>query len=86
MGLLEPPYRRQPGRRGPNAASNLFTALFNMRIDRATTEIDLNSDMPPTGVSSQLGNARAEEMAALKSALDYLPQVDFPDQKTLIPE
>ena len=33
-----------------NAESYLFTALYNMRIDRASTVFDLNSDR--TGVSS----------------------------------
>ncbi len=67
-----------------NAEGNLFTALYNMRIDRATTSIDLNSDR--TGVSQVLGKARTAEMAALQSALDYLPQVDFPDQQALTAE
>jgi methyl-accepting chemotaxis protein len=67
-----------------NAEGNLFTALYNMRIDRATTSIDLNSDR--TGVSQILGKARTSEMAALQSALDYLPQVDFPDQQALTAE
>jgi methyl-accepting chemotaxis protein len=67
-----------------NAESNLFTALYNMRIDRATTVIDLNSER--TGVSQILAKSRGSEMAALQSALDYLPQVDFPDQQALTAE
>ncbi len=67
-----------------NAESNLFTALFNLRIDRATTSIDLQSDR--TGVSQILGKARTSEMAALHSALDYLPQVNFSDQQALTAE
>ncbi|MGB6445553.1 MAG: hypothetical protein WBD83_02065 [Xanthobacteraceae bacterium] len=46
-----------------NAEGYLFTALYNMRIDRATTVIDLNSDR--TGISQVLGRARTAEMAAL---------------------
>jgi len=69
-----------------NAESYLFTALYNMRIDRATTSIDLHADKPPSGVSPLLGNARNSEMAALQSALEYLPQVDFPDQQALTAE
>src|ERR1700733_4093523 len=64
-----------------NAESYLFTALYNMRIDRASTVIDLNSDR--TGVSPSLQRARPAEMAAMQSALQYLPQVDFPDQQAL---
>jgi methyl-accepting chemotaxis protein len=67
-----------------NAEGYLFTALYNMRIDRATTSIDLNSDR--TGVSQVLGKARTAEMAALQSALEYLPQIDFPDQRALTAE
>ncbi len=67
-----------------NAESYLFTALFNLRIDRATTSIDLQSDR--TGVSQVLGHARAAEMTALRSALDYLPRVDFSDQQALTAE
>jgi methyl-accepting chemotaxis protein len=67
-----------------NAESYLFTALYNMRIDRASTVIDLNSDR--TGVSPSLQRARPAEMAAMQSALQYLPQVDFPDQQALTAE
>jgi methyl-accepting chemotaxis protein len=67
-----------------NAEGHLFTALYNMRIDRATTVIDLNSDR--TGVSQVLGRARTAEMAALQSALEYLPRIDFPDQQALTAE
>ena len=67
-----------------NAESYLFTALYNLRIDRASTVIDLNSDR--TGVSSSLQRARPAEMAAMQSALQYLPQVDFPDQQALAAE
>jgi methyl-accepting chemotaxis protein len=74
------------GQAAANAESNLFTALYNMRIDRATTLIDLSADKPPTGMSDLLGTARASEMAALQSALQYLPQLDFPDQQTLTTE
>lgn len=67
-----------------NAEGYLFTALYNMRIDRATTVIDLNSDR--TGISQVLGRARTAEMAALQSALEYLPRVDFLDQQALTAE
>ena len=67
-----------------NAESYLFTALYNLRIDRATTGFDLRSDR--TGVASILGRARDAEMAALQSALEYLPRIDFPDQQALTAE
>jgi methyl-accepting chemotaxis protein len=67
-----------------NAESNLFTVLYSLRIDRATTGFDLQSDR--IGVSSILAKARGDEMAALQSALEYLPRVDFPDQQALTAE
>jgi methyl-accepting chemotaxis protein len=67
-----------------NAEGNLFKALFNLRIDRATTSIDLGSDR--TGVSQILAHSRAAEMSALKSALEYLPQIDFADRQALTAE
>ncbi len=68
------------------SANHLFTALFNMRVDRATTSIELNSDKPPTGISPLLSKVRAAEMPALKAALETLPQVGFPGQQELISE
>jgi methyl-accepting chemotaxis protein len=62
-----------------NAESYLFTALYNMRIDRATTSIDLQSDR--TGISPVLARSRPAEMAGLQSALEYLPNIDFPGQQ-----
>jgi len=68
------------------AANHLFTALFNMRVDRATTAIELNADKPPTGISPLLAKVRAAELPALRSALEFLPQVGFPGQDALISE
>jgi methyl-accepting chemotaxis protein len=67
-----------------NAESNLFTTLYNLRVDRATTSSDLHADR--TGVSQILSTARRAEMTALESALEYLPRVDFPDQQALTAE
>ena len=67
-----------------NAESHLFTALYNLRVDRATTASDLHADR--TGVEQILSNSRTADMAALNSALEYLPGVDFPDQQALTTE
>ena len=69
-----------------NAAGYLFTALYNMRVDRATTQFELNSDKPSSGPSPLLARVRAAEMPALQSALEFLPRIGFADQQTLIPE
>jgi methyl-accepting chemotaxis protein len=66
------------------AESYLFTALYNLRVDRATTASDLNSDR--TGVDQILINSRGAEMPALDSALEYLPGVGFADQQALTAE
>ncbi|HUC51450.1 MAG TPA: methyl-accepting chemotaxis protein [Xanthobacteraceae bacterium] len=67
-----------------NAESQLFTGLYNLRIDRASTSGELNGDR--MGLSPVLSQSRGAEMAALKSALEYLPQIDFPGQQALTAE
>ena len=68
-----------------NAESYLFTALYNMRIDRATTVIRPEFRQDRRVADRSAGRAPAE-MAALQSALEYLPQIDFPDQQALTAE
>jgi methyl-accepting chemotaxis protein len=63
------------------ATAHMFTALHNLRVDRATSFRDLNSDKPPTGMTQQLKDSRAAEMPALKSAVIALENVDFPERQ-----
>ncbi len=67
-----------------SAESDLFTALYNLRVDRASTGSDLQADK--TSEDPIVVHSRAAEMAALKSVLDYLPHVDFPDRQALTAE
>jgi methyl-accepting chemotaxis protein len=67
-----------------NAESHLFKALYSTRVDRASTVIDLNTDR--TGMSQILTNARTAQMAALQSAMQYLPQINFPEQQAMTAE
>jgi methyl-accepting chemotaxis protein len=68
-----------------DAAGYMFTALHNLRVDRSLTYNDLASDSQ-AGASASVVKARAEEMQALKAALEPLSRVDFPDQQILIGE
>ena len=61
----------------------MFTALHNLRVDRATTARDLNAEQPVT-MTQQLKDVRAADLPALKSALVALERVDFPEQKSAI--
>src|ERR1700761_4711402 len=68
-----------------SSASDLFTALHNLRVDRTTTATDLNIDKT-MGLEPTLQTARTAEVPALKSALETLPGVGFPDQQAQIAE
>jgi len=50
------------------ASADLFTALHNLRVDRANTYRDLLNDNPNTKLMPMLRDARAGEMPALHSA------------------
>jgi methyl-accepting chemotaxis protein len=66
------------------ASIQMFTALHNLRVDRATSFRDLSADKQHTEVAPQLRAARGAEMPALKAALVALAKVDFPEQKSVI--
>jgi methyl-accepting chemotaxis protein len=68
-----------------DVSNNLFTALHNMRVDRATSTRDLNSDRQQTGLGKQTLDVRAAEMAALKPAIAKLEQLDFRDKQAVLP-
>src|SRR5215204_4366330 len=50
-------------------SANLFTALHNLRIDRATGFRELNADRQITAPPDQLRAAREAEVPALKAGL-----------------
>src|SRR5262249_43063671 len=68
---------------GADVAAYMFTALHNLRVDRATTSRDLNAEQPVT-MSPQLKEVRAADLPALRSALAALERVDFPEQRAAI--
>ena len=64
--------------------SHMFTALHNLRVDRATTFRDLTADRQFTAVGPQLVGARNAEMPALNAAVTSLERVSFAEQRTAI--
>jgi methyl-accepting chemotaxis protein len=66
------------------ASAHLFTALHNLRIDRASGFRDLNADRQLTSVTPLLRQAREREMPALKAALATLEGMDFPDRQATV--
>jgi methyl-accepting chemotaxis protein len=66
-----------------DVTSYMFTALHNLRVDRATTARDLNAEQPVT-MNPQLKEVRAADLPALKSALTALERVEFPEQRAAI--
>src|SRR5262245_1558890 len=66
-----------------DVTTSMFTALHNLRVDRATTARDLNAEQP-IPMKDQLKEVRAVELPALKSALAGLERVDFPEQRAAI--
>src|SRR5882672_8463131 len=64
-----------------DASGYLFTALHNLRVDRASTFRDLSADKLFTAVNPVVKEAREAEMPALNSALAALDAVDFPERQ-----
>ena len=60
------------------ATSYMFTALHNLRVDRASTTRDLNADKVLTDIAQQLKDVRTADLPALKSAVITLDTIDFP--------
>ena len=70
-----------------DASSNLFRAMHNLRSDRSTTNRSLNDDAVLSPEMQQyLRATRDPELPAMRSAADLLASIEFPDQKTLLPE
>ncbi|HTP84350.1 MAG TPA: HAMP domain-containing protein, partial [Alphaproteobacteria bacterium] len=68
-----------------NATSFVFTAMHNLRVDRASTTRDLLADKQFATPSATITQARSGEMPALQSAVATLGSVDFPNRATLLP-
>jgi methyl-accepting chemotaxis protein len=70
-----------------DASRSAFTAMHNLRTDRATTFRTLKVDATITpDIEKYLTRIRGEELPALKAANDLATQVDFADRATLLPE
>ncbi|AXK83621.1 HAMP domain-containing protein [Pseudolabrys taiwanensis] len=65
------------------ASAYLFTALHNLRVDRAFTVRALQTDATG-GFSAMVRNSRAAELAALSTGLDVLRRVEFPAGSTAV--
>ena len=66
------------------ASGHLFTALHNLRVDRASSFRDLMADKSSPTMPPLLRRSRDSEMPALKSALVALESVEFPERQAAI--
>ncbi len=70
-----------------DASSSLFKAMHNLRSDRSTTSRSLNEDSALAPESRIICAPPAmPELPAMRSAAEVLASIEFPDQKTLLPE
>jgi methyl-accepting chemotaxis protein len=70
-----------------DASANLFKAMHNLRTDRSTTVRMLNGDAPmDPEIEKYLRAIRDAEMPAMGNALVTLGTLEFPQQKTLVPD
>jgi methyl-accepting chemotaxis protein len=67
-----------------DASAYMFTALHNLRVDRATTVRVLQADNQTASVPAMLGQVRDAEMPALRSALVALQAAEFPERQAAI--
>ena len=70
-----------------DASANAFKAMHNLRSDRSTTNRLLNADggVEPD-MDKYIRGIRGTQMPALQAALDQLQGMDYPEQKTQVPE
>ena len=64
--------------------AHIVTALHNLHVDRTSSLRDLSADRQFTAIDQQIKDARAGEMAALKSAAAALEVVDFPERAAMV--
>src|SRR5216684_5574588 len=67
-----------------DASGYMFTALHNLRVDRATSFRDLQADKQFGSLAPLLREVREAEMPALKSAMVALNAVDFPEREAAV--
>jgi methyl-accepting chemotaxis protein len=67
-----------------DASADLFTALHNLRFDRAVSRTELLADKPATAMNTVLRDARTNEMPALRAAAPALWRTDLADRNTLV--
>jgi methyl-accepting chemotaxis protein len=66
------------------ATTHMFTALHNLRVDRASTYRDLIADRQHAGVAQQLKDAREGDLPALKAAVVALDKVALPERESVV--
>jgi methyl-accepting chemotaxis protein len=66
------------------ATTHMFTALHNLRVDRASTFRDLIADRTHPGIAKQLKEARDAEMPALRAAVVALDKVPLPERTSVV--
>jgi methyl-accepting chemotaxis protein len=66
------------------SSAHFFTALHNLRVDRATSFRELNADRVNATLPPQLRAARDADMPALKAGLAALQTVDFPGREAAV--
>ncbi|UPT86583.1 methyl-accepting chemotaxis protein [Bradyrhizobium barranii subsp. apii] len=70
-----------------DASADLFKAMHNLRTDRSTTSRLLNATEPmDSEIERYLRALRDAQMPAMARALELLPNIDFPQSGTLVPE
>jgi methyl-accepting chemotaxis protein len=70
-----------------DASADLFKAMHNLRTDRSTTTRLLNATEPmDAAIEKYLRDLRDAQMPAMARALELLPNMDFPQAGTLVPE
>jgi methyl-accepting chemotaxis protein len=67
-----------------DASTYLFTALHNLRFDRAVSRTELLAEKPAVTMNGVLRDARANEMPALKAAVPALEQTDLPGRNAIV--
>ena len=67
-----------------DATGHLFTALHNLRVDRATTMRELNSEQVATGIGPLLKQVRDADMPALKAGVAAVDAATFPERQTAV--
>jgi methyl-accepting chemotaxis protein len=68
-------------------SGSTFKAMHNLRTDRSNTGRGMTAEQPINDADlAYLRRFRDAELPALQAVLAILPLIDFPEQKTLLPE